>query len=136
MKEAGYALLSYLAQPAQANVDVTIGASGYNPYRTSQFESVDSWVTAGFSEEAANNYLGAIKASLDSPNMVIDLAIPGVARYQQVVLDTVISSFLAGEITAEEAAQQLYDQSEEITNELGRDAQKAAYLASLGISTE
>jgi multiple sugar transport system substrate-binding protein len=68
--------------------------------------------------------------------MVIDLAIPGVARYQQVVLDTVISSFLAGEITAEEAAQQLYDQSEEITNELGRDAQKAAYLASLGVSTQ
>jgi multiple sugar transport system substrate-binding protein len=136
VKEAGYALLSYLAQPAQANVDVTIGASGYNPYRTSQFESVDSWVEAGFSEEAANNYLGAIKASLDSPNMVIDLAIPGVQRYQQVVLDTVVSQFLAGELSAEEAAQQLYDQSEEITNELGRDAQKAAYLASLGVSTQ
>jgi multiple sugar transport system substrate-binding protein len=136
VKDAGYALLSYMAQPAQANVDVTIGASGYNPYRTSQFESVDSWVKAGFSEAAANNYLGAIKDSLNSPNMVIDLAIPGVARYQQDVLDTVISSFLAGELTAEETAQQIYDQSEEITDELGRDAQKAAYLASLGVSTK
>ena len=68
--------------------------------------------------------------------MVLDLAIPGVQRYQQVVLDTVVSQFLAGEFTAEEAAQQLYDQSEEITNELGRDSQLAAYLASLGISTK
>jgi multiple sugar transport system substrate-binding protein len=136
VKDAGYALLSYLAQPAQANVDVTIGASGYNPYRTSQFESVDPWVAAGFSEAAATNYLNAIKDSLNSPNMVIDLAIPGVARYQQVVLDTVVSQFLAGELTAEDAAQQLYDQSEEITNELGRDSQLAAYLASLGVSTK
>lgn len=136
VKEAGYALLSFLSQPAQSNVDVTIGASGYNPYRTSQFKSLDAWVTAGFSEAAAENYLGAINASLDSPNMVIDLAIPGVQRYQQVVLDTVVSQFLAGEFTAEEAAQQMYDQSEEITNELGRDAQQAAYLASLGVSTK
>ena len=136
VKDAGYALLSYLSQPAQSNVDVTIGASGYNPYRTSQFASVDLWVKAGFSEKAATNYLNAIKDSLNSPNMVIDLAIPGVARYQQVVLDTVVSQFLAGELTAEEAAQQMYDQSEEITNELGRDSQKAAYLASLGVSTK
>jgi len=68
--------------------------------------------------------------------MVIDLAIPGVARYQQTVLDTVISQYLAGELTAEDAAQQIYDQSEDITNELGRDAQKAAYQAMLGTQTK
>ncbi|MEZ4672510.1 MAG: extracellular solute-binding protein [Anaerolineae bacterium] len=136
VKDAAYAFLSYMSQPAQANVDVTIGASGYNPYRISQFENLDAWVQAGFSESAAQNYLGAIKDSVNSPNMVIDLAIPGVARYQQTVLDTVISQFLAGELNAEDAAQQIYDQSEEITNEFGRDAQKAAYLAMLGTETK
>ena len=136
VKDAGYALLSYLSQPAQSNVDVTIGASGYNPYRLSQFASLDPWIAAGFSEAGAQNYIGAIQQSISSPNMVLDLAVPGVARYQQVVLDTVISQFLAGELNAEDAAQQIYDQSQEITDELGRDSQKAAYLASLGISTK
>ena len=36
-KDAAYAFLSYMSQPEQANVDVTIGTTGFNPYRTSQF---------------------------------------------------------------------------------------------------
>ena len=37
MKDAAYAFFSYMTQPAQSNVDVTIGETGFNPYRTSQF---------------------------------------------------------------------------------------------------
>lgn len=135
VKDAAYAFFSYLNQPAQSNVDVTIGASGYNPYRLSQFESLDPWVEAGFSEAAAANYLGAIEGSLSSENMVLDLSIPATNRYLQVVLDTTVSQYLAGELSAEEAAQQIYDQWNEISDEIGREAQHAAYLASLGIST-
>jgi multiple sugar transport system substrate-binding protein len=62
-KAAAYAFFSYLNQPAQSNVDVTIGASGYNPYRISQSASLEPWVAAGFSEVAAQNYLGAIEDS-------------------------------------------------------------------------
>jgi multiple sugar transport system substrate-binding protein len=135
VKAAAFAFFSYLNQPAQSNVDVTIGASGYNPYRLSQFESLDPWVAAGFSETAAQNYLGAIEGSLSSPNMVLDLSIPSTNRYLQVTLDTVVSQFLAGEFTAEEAAQEIFNQWNEISEEVGRDAQHQAYLASLGIST-
>jgi multiple sugar transport system substrate-binding protein len=135
VKEAAYAFFSYLDQAEQSNVDVTIGASGYNPYRLSQFEQLDSWVDAGFSETAAQNYLGAIEGSLSSPNMVLDLSIPSTNRYLQVTLDTVVSQFLAGEFTAEEAAEEIYLQWNEISDETGRDAQHAAYLGSLGIST-
>jgi multiple sugar transport system substrate-binding protein len=135
VQEAAYAFFSYLNQPAQSNVDVTIGASGYNPYRLSQFESLDHWVAAGFSEAAAANYLGAIQGSLSSENMVLDLSIPSTNRYLQVVLDTTVSQYLAGELSAEEAAQQIYDGWNEISDEIGRDAQHAAYLGSLGIST-
>jgi multiple sugar transport system substrate-binding protein len=134
-KAAAYAFFSYLSQPAQANVDVTIGASGYNPYRLSQFSSTEPWVAAGFSEAAATNYLGAIQGSLSSENMVLDLSIPATNRYLQVTLDTVVSQYLAGEFTAEEAAQEIYNQWNEISDEVGREAQQAAYLASLGVST-
>ena len=75
VKDAAYALFSYMSQPEQSNVDVTIGATGFNPYRLSQFENLDLWEEAGMSQEAAESYLGAIQNSLNSPNMVLDLRI-------------------------------------------------------------
>ena len=133
VKDAGYAFLSYMSQPAQANVDVTIGKTGFNPYRISQFENIDLWVKAGMSEAAARNYLGAIKDSLNSPNMVLDLRIPGAQRYQGVVLDTVLSRYLAGELTTKQAMEELTKGWNEITDELGREKQKQAYRSSLSI---
>ncbi len=133
VKDAAYDFFSYMAQPAQANVDVTIGITGFNPYRTSQFLNRQAWVEAGMSAQAAADYLGAIEASLASPNMVLDLRIPQNQRYQQVVLDTAVAQFMAGELTMEEAVQQIYDGWEEITEELGREDQLAAYLATLGV---
>jgi multiple sugar transport system substrate-binding protein len=132
-KAAAYDFFSYMAQPAQANEDVTIGITGFNPYRTSQFLNRQGWVEAGMSPQAASDYLGAIEASLASPNMVLDLRIPQNQRYQQVVLDTAISQFLAGELTKEETMQAIYDGWEEITEELGREQQLEAYQGTLGV---
>lgn len=134
VKDAAYAFLSYVSQPAQANVDVTIGATGFNPYRVSQFENLDLWVDGGMSRAAAEDYLGAIGASLNSPNMVLDLRVPQNQRYQQNVLDTVLAQFIAGELTAAEATSEIYDQWEEITDELGRDDQLAAYRNTLNVA--
>jgi len=134
VKDAAYAFLSYMSQPAQANVDVTIGITGFNPYRISQFQNHELWIKAGMSPEAAKDYLGAIEASLRSPNMVLDLRIPQNQRYQQIVLDTAIAQFLAGEIGKKEAMKQIYDGWNEITQELGRDSQLKAYKSSLGIT--
>ena len=132
--EAAYDFLSYMNEPEQSNVDVTIGWTGYNPYRISQFENVDPWVEAGFSHEFAENYLGAIGDSLNSPNMASDLRIPGTQRYEGIVLDRELARYLAGEITAEEALQNVHDGWEEITEEFGRDEQLELYKASLGIT--
>jgi multiple sugar transport system substrate-binding protein len=132
LKEVAYAYLSFVSQPAQSNVDVTIGATGFNPYRTSQFESLDAWTEHGFTEDAAKVYLGAIEASLNNPNMVLDIRVPQNQRYEQVILDEVVSRYLAGELTAEEAAKEIAARWDEVTDELGRDAQKEAYIATLG----
>jgi multiple sugar transport system substrate-binding protein len=133
-KDATYDFFSYMCQPAQSNVDVTIGKTGFNPYRTSQFLNRQAWVEAGMSPEAASDYLGAIEGSLASPNMVLDLRIPQNQRYQGVVLDTAVSQFLAGEITVEEAMQQIYDGWEELTEEIGREEQLEAYRKTLGVT--
>lgn len=132
-KDAAYAFLSYMSQPAQSNTDVTIGITGFNPYRISQFTNREAWIEAGMSEEAASKYLGAIGISLSSPNVVLDLRIPQNQRYQEIVLDKTLADFLTGTITKDEAMQRIYDGWEEITEEVGRDAQHNAYRASLGI---
>jgi len=133
-KAAAYAFLSYMAQPAQANVDVTIGRTGFNPYRISQLDNLQPWLDVGMSQAAAENYLGAIKASLQSPNMMLDLRIPQNQQYQQTILDEVVSRFLAGNLTSAEAGQEIYTRWNDLSDQIGRDAQKAAYLASLGIA--
>ena len=132
VKDAAYAFFSYVSQPAQSNVDVTIGATGFNPYRVSQFESKDTWLEAGMSEAAADSYLGAIQASLNSPNMVLDLRIPQNQRYQQIVLNTAVARYLAGELDTAGAMKSISDGWAEITEELGADEQLEAYRSTIG----
>ncbi len=132
-QEAAYAFFSFMSRPEHSNEDVTIGITGFNPYRVSQFENLDRWLAAGMSEEAASSYLGAIGDSLSSPNMIIDLRIPQNQRYQQVVLDTALARLLAGEIDIDDAMAQIEAGWDELNDEIGRDDQLAAYRASLGL---
>jgi multiple sugar transport system substrate-binding protein len=133
VKDAAFKFLSYMTAPAQSNIDVTIGASGYNPYRTSQFTEIQPWLDAGLSETAAQNYLGAIKDSLNSPNMVLDLRIPKTADYEQVALDQAVAAYLVGDADEDETMQQITDAWNAITDGQGRDSQLAAYNASLTV---
>jgi multiple sugar transport system substrate-binding protein len=132
VKDAAFAFLSYVTQPAQSNKDVTIGATGFNPYRTAQLSYSDLWKNAGMSEEEAKIYLGAINDSMNSPNMILDLRIPQNQRYQQVVLDEAISRYLAGEIDADAAVAAVTAGWEELTDEIGRDDQLEIYKATIG----
>jgi multiple sugar transport system substrate-binding protein len=133
VKDAAFAYLSYMSQPAQSNVDVTIGKTGFNPYRVSQFKNLDNWIKAGMSEQAAKDYLGAIEASLNSPNMVLDLRIPQNQYYQGIVLDGAIAKFLAGEQDIAATMKEIEEGWEQKTEELGREKQLAAYRATLGV---
>jgi multiple sugar transport system substrate-binding protein len=85
------------------------------------------------STAAQDNYLGAIKDSLENPNMVLDMRIPKTKEYQQDVLDTAVSQYLAGELSVEETMQQITDGWNQITDQVGRDAQLKAYQDSLGV---
>lgn len=133
VKNAAYAFFSYMSAPAQSNVDVTIGKTGFNPYRISQFKNLDNWTKAGMSEAAAKDYLGAIEASLNSPNMILDLRIPENQKYQQVVEDEAVSRFLAGEIDKAATMQSIESGWNDLTDQIGRDEQLAAYRATLGV---
>ena len=131
-KAAAYAFLSYMNQAAQSNVDVTIGATGYNPYRNSQLASTDLWVAAGMPQDLAENYLGAINGALNNANMASDMKIPGAQNYTGVVLDTELARYLADEITVEEALANIEAGWEQITEDFGRDAQIQAQALAMG----
>ncbi|MBV6658362.1 MAG: extracellular solute-binding protein [Devosiaceae bacterium] len=133
-QQAAYDFLSYMNQAAQSNVDVTMGWTGYNPYRNSQLEDTAAWVEAGFSEEAAENYLSAIRESLNHPNMASDFRIPGAQQYTGVVLDRELARYLAGEITVDQALENIEEGWNEITDDFGRDEQADIYSLSLGIT--
>ena len=134
VKDAAYAFFSYMSQPAQSGVDVTIGASGFNPYRISQLSYGKAWKDGGMSEKAAGFYLGAIKASLNSPNMVLDLRIPQNQKYQQVVLDEAVSRFLSGEIDEETAISTIEAGWNDLNDQIGKDQQLKFYKGTLGIN--
>ena len=131
---AAYGFLSYMNAPEQSNFDVTQGWTGYNPYRISQFENIQPWVDAGFTKESAENYLGAIAQSLNSPNMASDLRIPGTQQYEGICLDRENARFLAGEISVAETMDNIYECWEEVTEDFGRERQAELYRASLGIT--
>ena len=131
-KAAAYAFLSHMNSPEQSGVDVTIGATGYNPYRTSQLASTDLWVEAGMPKELADNYLGAINSAIDNLNMSSDMKIPGAQQYTGVVLDTELARYLAGEISVDEALANIEEGWEEITEDFGRDEQIEAQGLALG----
>ena len=132
-KDAAFAFLAYMSAPAQSSEDVTLGKTGFNPYRTSHFENLAPWKAVGMSDKAAENYLGAIKSSLQNPNMVLDMRIPKTKEYEQDVLDTAVSQYIAGELTVEETMTQITDGWNQITDQVGRDAQLKAYQDSLGV---
>jgi multiple sugar transport system substrate-binding protein len=134
--DAAFAFGSYMSQPAQSSVDVTIGRTGFNPYRLVHFQNLGPWLHSGMNQAMAQDYLGAIQASLNSPNMVLDMRIPQTQYYQQVVLDTALAQFLAGELDVNATMKQIADQWNAKTDQIGRDAQLAAYKGSLGISTK
>ena len=132
VKDAAYAYFSFMTQPAQSNSDVTIGGTGFNPYRTSQLTYSDLWKNAGMTEDEAKVYLGAINESMSSPNMILDLRIPQNQKYQQVVLDEAVSRFLAGEIDKEATVKAVEDGWNELNDEIGKDEQLELYKATIG----
>jgi multiple sugar transport system substrate-binding protein len=136
VQKAAYDFLSYMSQPAQSNLDVTIGWTGYNPYRNSQLDNVEPWLKMGFTKEAAENYLGAIKSALNNPNMASDFKIPGAQQYTGVVLDRELARYLAGEITVDEALKNIESGWEEITEDFGRDNQIKFLALQLGTTNK
>jgi multiple sugar transport system substrate-binding protein len=123
----------FMASPEMVKVLAVTPNSGINPSRYSQFEDVQMWVDAGFDEAGAQDYLDAVQNTINHPNAVLDLRIRGSAEYLN-VLDVEVSRALAGEISSQEALDNVAAGWNEITDRLGREEQLQQYKDSVGFT--
>lgn len=129
--EAALDFAAFLASREMVNELAVTGGTGINPSRFSQLEDTAPWVAAGFDEESAADYLDAIQNTINHPNAVLDIRITGSAEYLS-TLDAEIARAVAGEISAQEALDNVAVLWDAITDRLGRDAQLAQYKAAVG----
>lgn len=131
VKEAAFDLAIHMTNQNMAKVLATTGGTGINPTRYSQLEDIQGWMDAGFDEESANDYLDAILTTINHPNAVLDLRITGSSEYLD-ALDAQIVRALSGEISPQEALDNVAAEWNNITDRLGRDAQLQQYRESVG----
>lgn len=130
--EAAFDYVKFLSGKDLAGVLATTGGTGVNPLRQSQFDNLDLWINAGFDEASATDYLDAVLETIEHPNNIVDLRIPGAFEYFD-ALDFGISQAVAGNMSAQEALDGVAATWEEITDRLGRESQLQLYKDSLGI---
>lgn len=135
VKEAALDFAAFMADPELVKILAVTPDTGINPARFSQFEDIDLWIGAGFDQEGAEDYLGAVLDTINDPNAVLDLRIRGSAEYLS-ILDVEISRAIAGEIGAQEALDNVAAQWDEVTDRLGREGQLEQYRAAVGWAAE
>ncbi len=133
VKDAALDFAAFMARPELVQLLATQPDTGINPSRYSQLnpDDVSGWVAAGFDEAGAVDYVTAIADGISDPNAVLDLRVRGSAEYLS-ALDTEVARALVGELTAQEALDNVATQWNEITDRLGRDSQLEQYRASVG----
>lgn len=130
-KDAAWSFVAEVISPEISKTALVTAETGVNPYRFSHYEDVENW-QAIFTPAEAESYLSAQQASLDAPNVALDLRLPGFFSYTE-VLEIELSRALAGEVSPQEALDAIAEQWDALTDEFGRERQLAAYRASVGL---
>ena len=131
--DAAWAWIKFHASPEISAIDVASADSGYQPWRTSHSTNLTAWTDAGWTEGEAKTYIETILAATNDANAVFDVRIPGAARYQE-ALELQVSRAINDEASAQEAMDEAAKAFNDITEELGKDKQIAAYKSHLGMS--
>jgi multiple sugar transport system substrate-binding protein len=133
-KEAALDYLMWYSSPENSLKDVVSSGTGINPYRYTHFSNIDAWSKA-FTPSAAANYLGVLKASLDSPNVALDLRLPGFHDYTE-SLEAELELVLREGKSAQLAMDRVANQWEAITEKRNRTKQIKLYRASMGLESK
>ncbi len=131
---AAWDFIHWMASPKVSGAAVVALGSGINPYRASHFENQQRWLSI-FTPQEAELYLGSIRDSLNHPNAALDMRIPGYFQYTE-ALEIELVRALTFEVSPQEALNNVANAWNAITDRLGRDKQRAAYRASMGLDPQ
>jgi multiple sugar transport system substrate-binding protein len=124
-KEAAYLFTQWMTSPSISLERVMLPYALRDPYRLSHYSSEDyrgRWASAG-------KYLDTLKAAADGA--LLDIIMPGSSEYHT-ALDDMVTSAQGGTSVADALATG-NSAFNEITDRIGRDAQKAAYADFLAL---
>jgi ABC-type glycerol-3-phosphate transport system substrate-binding protein len=130
-QRATAALLGWLAgrewgeQVSSVSPDTTL-------YRGEHLARPNIWLPTELAEELGVPYAEAVQRALTRTAGVQSIRVPGRARYLA-ALDQAIAVTVRGEQSAEEALREAAARWQEITEDLGVDAQRVAYRESLNL---
>ena len=136
--EATYYLLALMATREKSKVYAARGWDGLDPGRSFHFlpphgsAKIDDYLKAHWNEADVRDYLHAYYDTFSNPLQLPYLRIPGTYSYLQ-ALNLHVAEAVAGQVSARAALKATALDFEEITLRTGRDAQRRAYRASLGL---
>ena len=136
--EVTYYLLALMATKTKSQVYAVRGWDGIDPGRTYHFlppdgsGKIETYLNAGWSEVDVRDYLHAYFENFSNKLQFPYLRIPGAYSYWQ-ALDVHLAEAAAAQLSPEAALKAAAVDFEEITLRLGRDRQRRAYRASLGL---
>lgn len=122
----------YVALLAGAGPSAPHGDAALAPYRLSRLDDLDIWLAVLPEETVRRQYLDTQKANLDAPNIALDMRVPAYEIYVD-LLEIEVAKALAGDVPPQQALNQVVEAWEKLTDELGRDAQRAAYRTAMGL---
>ncbi|TMH09658.1 MAG: ABC transporter substrate-binding protein, partial [Betaproteobacteria bacterium] len=136
--EATYYLLALMANKDKSLVYAARGWDGIDPGRLSHFlpphgsAKIEDYLRFGWDERDVRQYLQAYYDNFRNKLQMPFLRIPGTFSYWR-TLDVHLAEAMNGQLSPEAALKATAVDFEEITIRLGRDRQKRAYTASMGL---
>ncbi len=130
---AAWHFIAWLSSPEVSGEAVVTPQAGINPYRESHFQ-LERWLKL-FSPEEAKRYLDAQRDGLNAPNVALDLRIPHHHEYTE-ALEIQLTRALNQYVSPQDALDNVANAWNALTDRFGRKQQRAAYRASMGLSSE
>ncbi|MCK4804257.1 MAG: extracellular solute-binding protein, partial [Spirochaetes bacterium] len=125
--DLAWSFIDFMLSPEISSLDVASPDSGFQPWRLSHSQNLQSWVDNGWDLQDAKDYIQNTLDVTDHPNSVIDARIPGASNYFEAIYEPYMTTILSGESTAQEALDQVAKEWDALTERLGRDSQVDFY---------
>jgi len=129
--KAAFQLLFWLSDK-KWSVEVSAASPATTLFRLSHLDAAGAWVEPQTPAAAAAQYATTTQQTLDRPQSLFALRIPGRAEYLA-ALDEAVGQAVRADQTPQEALDEAAARWQQITRRLGPDTQRKAYWQSLGL---